>query len=133
MKNLSSSADESNYKLSYKDTYEEIKNFQRERSISTLSKNKKEFTLSRGVRWFQFSVFILLALVMNMDHGTIPAATDEIRLSLEINDETLGVFGSLVFFGNLIGIFFCLIRFFVAVFINQSLQPEISFDNINFV
>jgi hypothetical protein len=39
-----------------------------------------------------------------MDHGTIPAATSEIKNDLNINDDILGIFGSLVYLGNLLGI-----------------------------
>ena len=42
-------------------------------------------------------------ILMNIDHGTIPAATYKIITDLSINDQELGLFGSLVFVGNLIG------------------------------
>jgi len=38
-----------------------------------------------------------------MDHGNIPAATKEIAKYLYIDLATLGLFGSLSFFGSLIG------------------------------
>lgn len=38
-----------------------------------------------------------------MDHGNIPAATKEISKYLEIDLATLGLFGSLAFFGSLLG------------------------------
>ena len=61
--------------------------------------------LSRCARWFIFSLFFILNILMNMDHGTIPAATDDIRKDLNISDQNLGIFGSLVFVGNIIGIY----------------------------
>lgn len=41
-----------------------------------------------------------------MDHGTIPAASNEIKHELGINETALGTFGSLVYFGNLVGAVF---------------------------
>jgi hypothetical protein len=68
-----------------------------------LYKTAATIILSRKVRWFIFIVMIFIQLLMNLDHGSIPAATDAIREDLEINDKILGTFGSLVFAGNLIG------------------------------
>jgi hypothetical protein len=59
--------------------------------------------LSKNVRWFIFIILLLISIMVNMDHGTIPAATLEIKESLKAGDDILGVFGSLVFFGNIIG------------------------------
>jgi hypothetical protein len=61
------------------------------------------FKLSRNVRWFIFVILLLISIMVNMDHGTIPAATLEIKESLNAGDDVLGVFGSLVFFGNILG------------------------------
>jgi hypothetical protein len=43
---------------------------------------------------------------MNVDHGIIPAATSEIKASLDIGDSQLGVMGSLVYCGVVIAGFF---------------------------
>lgn len=59
--------------------------------------------LSRKTRWMIFTIFILLNIIINIDHGTVPAATEEIEKALKINDEQLGFFGSLVFLGTIIG------------------------------
>ena len=48
----------------------------------------------------------LTNIVINMDHGTIPAASNEIMTELKIEEDTLGTFGSLVYFGNLLGALF---------------------------
>ena len=58
--------------------------------------------LSRKTRWMIFTIFILLNIIINIDHGTVPAATEEIEKALGINDEQLGFFGSLVFNSELI-------------------------------
>ena len=59
----------------------------------------------RRTRYFIFLILVVTNLIINMDHGTIPAATSEIKEDLKIDDDTLGIFGSLVYFGNLLGIF----------------------------
>ncbi len=38
-----------------------------------------------------------------MDHGTIPAATKDLKKDLKIDNHDIGLFGSLVFLGNLLG------------------------------
>ena len=59
----------------------------------------------RKMRYFIFILLVITNLIINMDHGTIPAATFEIKEDLKIDNDTLGIFGSLVYFGNLIGKF----------------------------
>ena len=105
MKKSSISTQGSHNHLSYMDNYNEFDKYKQLKSENSVNNPNahKEYYLSRKVRWFMFIVFIFLTLLMNMDHGTIPAATDDIRKDLKIGDDTLGLFGSLVFFGNLIG------------------------------
>lgn len=81
---------------------------QKKSIFSTNTNKPKSFNLrlSRNVRWFIFCVLVLVTIMINMDHGTIPAATEEIKFSLNLGDDDLGYFGSLVFLGNIIGIFF---------------------------
>jgi hypothetical protein len=105
-------------RLGYQENYEEIIKYKiRSSTQSENIQNRetfadpKDFILSRSVRWFLFILFIFLQLLMNIDHGTFPAATEEIRLDLNIDDNILGIFGSLVFLGNLIGKFYLFIRF----------------------
>jgi predicted MFS family arabinose efflux permease len=102
MKKYSIVSEESKNQLSYMDDYEEIIRFKK-----SITKDRKvsgmETKLPRGFRWFIFTIFFILTTLVNMDHGTIPAATDEIKSSLNIDDNILGIFGSLVFLGNLIG------------------------------
>ena len=75
-----------------------------------LNKSKEVKNLSTGqvylCRKKRMYVFILLSLtnvVLNLDHGTIPAASNEIMKELNIDEATLGTFGSLVYFGFLLG------------------------------
>lgn len=57
-------------------------------------------------RMLVFLVLAVMNVLLNMDHGTLPAASNEIKESLEISDSKFGAFGSLVYLGNLIGAFF---------------------------
>jgi len=59
---------------------------------------------SRKSRYLIFVLFMTTNLVMNMDHGIMPAVTKEIKADLDIEEAMLGVFGSMVYFGNLLGI-----------------------------
>lgn len=64
---------------------------------------KISIPLPRRKRWLIFSIFVILNIMINVDHGTVPAATEEIKKDLNINDEQLGLFGSLVYLGNMFG------------------------------
>jgi len=66
--------------------------------------NKKGFIISRTTRYIIFFFILLSYLITSMDHGTIPAATTQIKKDLKIDDAILGIFGSLVYFGNILGI-----------------------------
>ena len=63
----------------------------------------KVFELNRKIRWFLFFLFAMLNLLMNFDHGTVPAATEQLKNYLNLSDSQLGLFGSLVFIGVIIG------------------------------
>ena len=69
---------------------------------------KYSFIMSRKIRWVIFFIFTMINLLMNFDHGTIPAATEQLRNYLNLTDSELGIFGSLVFLGVIIGSLFSL-------------------------
>jgi hypothetical protein len=50
-----------------------------------------------------FKVFLLTYVIINMDHGVIPACTSELKEDLEFEDFFLGLLGSLVFLGFIAG------------------------------
>ena len=79
---------------------------EKEKENSNITYKKQVLVLSRNVRLFIFIILLLISIMINMDHGTIPAATSEIKKSLKQGDDVLGLFGSLVFFGNIIGTIF---------------------------
>jgi len=61
--------------------------------------------LKRKSRYLVFAVILAINICINLDNGFIPAASDEIRKYLDINDAIFGLYGSLSFFGNLLGKF----------------------------
>lgn len=67
---------------------------------------QKGIKLPKKDRMIVFLILTAINILLNMDHGTIPAASNEIKRDLNINDATLGTFGSLVYLGNLIGALF---------------------------
>ena len=71
------------------------KNIQSIKSIS--------YVIKRRIRWIIFSIFAVINLLMNFDHGIIPAATEQLRNYLDLTDSELGLFGSFVFIGVIIG------------------------------
>jgi hypothetical protein len=50
-----------------------------------------------------FYVVFITNLMINMDHGIIPACTTEIMEDLDIDSADLGLLGSLVYLGLVIG------------------------------
>ena len=59
--------------------------------------------LSRSKRCWVFVYIIIVNIFINFDHGYFPAATEEFKKDFQINSSLLGLFGSSVYFGNLIG------------------------------
>ena len=95
MKKTSISTEGSNNRLSYLDNYEEIQKFRKNKREDGSSRffkregNPRTVKLSRRTRWVLFFLLFIIQILMNMDHGTIPAATDEIRNDLKIKDDVL--------------------------------------------
>ena len=42
-------------------------------------------------------------LLINIDHGIFPACTEELRIDLDVSNVQIGVLGSLVYLGLVIG------------------------------
>lgn len=66
---------------------------------------RETMILTRCNRCLVFTILVILNILVNMDHGTIPAATEEISHYLGIDKSTIGLYGSLAFFGSLLGIY----------------------------
>lgn len=67
--------------------------------------------LSPKGRNIVFILYLISNILISMDHGSIPASINELR-QLTSYDQSIGLFGSLVYFGNILGsmIFFNLIN-----------------------
>ena len=58
--------------------------------------------LKPRVRNFVFYLYLISNILISMDHGSIPASVNELR-QLTSYDQSIGLFGSLVYFGNILG------------------------------
>ena len=69
--------------------------------------------LSPRGRNIVFVLYLISNILISMDHGSIPASINELR-QLTTYDQSIGLFGSLVYLGNIIGsmIFFQLINIY---------------------
>ena len=79
-----------------------FKNFKLNRSIVS-DRRKANRKLSKWKRTVIFWLLFLTNIVINFDHGAIPAATTEIKAQLKMSNFQLGSLGSLVFFGITVG------------------------------
>ena len=70
--------------------------------------------LSPKGRNIVFVLYLISNILISMDHGSIPASINELRQQLTTYDQSIGLFGSLVYLGNIIGsmIFFSYINTF---------------------
>ena len=72
--------------------------------------NKKEYPietnstseLSTKGRNFVFILYLISNILISMDHGSIPASVNELR-QITSYDQSIGLFGSLVYFGSILG------------------------------
>lgn len=76
----------------------------------------KNLSLSKRVRWLVYCLFLIANIFISLDHGSIPASTKQLR-SFVHSDQAIGLFGSLVFVGNIIG---SLIYFYLINIINRK-------------
>ena len=67
-----------------------------------LTLNNNAIKISKSTRWFVYILFIISNIFITLDHGSIPASTWNLYKIFNSNQE-IGLFGSLVFVGNLLG------------------------------
>jgi hypothetical protein len=65
--------------------------------------NDNEIIFNSRSRISIYVLFLLINIVINMDSGNIPAATNQISADLKIDDKSLGAFASLVSLGTFFG------------------------------
>ena len=59
--------------------------------------------LTRKSRYWMYALILTVNVVTNLENGTIPACTDKIEKDMKINEQALGLFGSALYTGNLVG------------------------------
>lgn len=59
--------------------------------------------ITRNKRIAVFIWLITINIICNLDDGTIPACTEELKEKLGITEDLVGLLGTLVYCGNLIG------------------------------
>ena len=62
-----------------------------------------EFKLNHSVRWLVYFQLVLFSLLINVDHGIIPASLNEIQKELNQNKTEIGLLSMLVFAGIFVG------------------------------
>ena len=70
--------------------------------MSIDSNINEKVSISKSTRWFVYILFIVSNIFITIDHGSIPASTWNLYKIFNSNQE-IGLFGTLVFLGNLIG------------------------------
>ena len=85
-------------RLSYQD-----KNYISSSDQNLKINNEEEIIINQGSRISIYVLFLLINIVINMDCGNIPAATNQISTDLNINSKSLGAFASLVSLGTFFG------------------------------
>ena len=71
-------------------------------SETNLNLANENITIPKSTRWFVYILFIISNIFITLDHGSIPASTWCLYKIFKSNQE-IGLFGSLVFVGNLLG------------------------------
>ena len=82
-------------------------------NIKSDCKKDPNIFISKSDRWYVYSLLVISNIFIQMDHGSIPASTWNLYKIFKSNKE-IGLFGSFVFIGNLIGalIYFYLINIY---------------------
>ena len=84
-----------------------------ESNIKSDNKNNPNILISKSDRWYVYTLLVISNIFIQMDHGSIPASTWNLYKIFNSNQE-IGLFGSFVFIGNLVGalIYFYLINIY---------------------
>jgi hypothetical protein len=62
-----------------------------------------QIVFTRKNRKLVFAVLLIICTCVNFDNGIVPSASKEIKELLNIDDQIFGLYGSLSFFGCLLG------------------------------
>ena len=86
-------------------------------AVIPIQQYKNKLKISRTKRNILFLVLFFSNVAINLDHGAIPGATDEIGKAYHTHETELGTFGALVYFGVAVG---ALILIFIIHIINRK-------------
>lgn len=70
------------------------------------NKEKKILVLNQRQRLILFIILFFSNVIINIDHGAIPAAIEEIKQTFNSNDTEIGAIGALVYIGVAVGALF---------------------------
>ena len=88
-----------------------LKEKEKENENDIIQTIPKQMIFERRNRKLVFAALLLICICVNFDNGIVPSASKEIKELLDIDNQIFGLYGSLSFFGCLIGklfIFICL-------------------------
>lgn len=71
--------------------------------ISSINPKNIEVVLKRKIRWIIMILFFIINMIMMMDTGLFSSATAKIKETLNVDNQTYGLFGSCNFSGRIIG------------------------------
>ncbi len=71
--------------------------------VATIVNVPENIILSRRSRFWFFILILSINFTVNLQNGTIPAATDKIQQELKCTETELGTFGTMLHIGNLVG------------------------------
>lgn len=73
------------------------------REISSGIPLYKQRNLRFSMLVFVFGIIFMINLLINIDHGVIPAATTKLKVDLSLDNSSLGLLGSIVYIGLTLG------------------------------
>ena len=72
-------------------------------NVEDSTSRNKTSTMSKKVIYFLFFVILLMNLLINFDHGVMPAGAPSMQADLQLNNTEYGWLGSVVFIGLTLG------------------------------
>ena len=87
------------------DTNNDVNDKNTESSEQKEEKQNPKIRLSRITRIFIFSCFFVIQLLNCSDGGVVSAKSNQIKEELQIDDQSFGIYGSIVQIGRIIGTF----------------------------
>jgi hypothetical protein len=84
--------------------------------------------LTKKSRYWVYVLILTVNIVTNLENGTIPACTDDIQKDMEITEQELGLFGSALYAGNLVGKIMLIFSCNNCNVFNKQIKQKMVFD-----